>query len=285
MDEPSAEVVRRIFAEYLDGRGDRAIAVGLNRDGILCPSAHRPEQNRHRSADGWQGSTVRAILENPRYTGYAVFGRWTKQEMLLDPDDVGAGHVVRFRRARPDRIVRSRVPAHPAIVSVQNFIDVQLLRRSRGGAARPTLERSSLKASRPYVLGGRIRCGCCQRRMEGAARRWGTYYRCVARTLIPGSPALAGHPPTVYLPEMAILGPVNRWLDKLFDPESLDRTVAALVASQGVTPAEPPPGSDSRMPRLDSGASRQQLPLASTLPRLSTQSIKRKPSAWRRRMN
>ena len=24
-------------------------------------------------ADGWQGSTVRAILENPRYTGYAFF--------------------------------------------------------------------------------------------------------------------------------------------------------------------------------------------------------------------
>src|SRR4029453_2317313 len=112
------------------------------------------------------------------------------------------------------------------------FIDVQLLRRSRGGAARPTLERSSLKASRPYILGGRIRCGYCQRRMEGAARRWGTYYRCVARTLIPGSPAPPGHPPTVYLPEMAILGPVNRWLGKLFDPESLDRTVAALVASQ-----------------------------------------------------
>ncbi|WP_245812011.1 recombinase family protein [Actinophytocola xinjiangensis] len=25
-------------------------------------------------ADGWQGSTVRAILDNPRYTGYAFFG-------------------------------------------------------------------------------------------------------------------------------------------------------------------------------------------------------------------
>src|SRR5215212_1686611 len=55
VDDPPAEVVRRIFAEYLDGRGDRAIAVGLNRDGILCPSAHRPEQNRHRPANGWQG--------------------------------------------------------------------------------------------------------------------------------------------------------------------------------------------------------------------------------------
>jgi len=50
--------VRRIFAEYLDGRGDRAIAHGLNRDRILCPSARRPDQNRHRLADGWQSRTV-----------------------------------------------------------------------------------------------------------------------------------------------------------------------------------------------------------------------------------
>ena len=28
LDEPAAEVVRRIFAEYLDGKGDRAIATG-----------------------------------------------------------------------------------------------------------------------------------------------------------------------------------------------------------------------------------------------------------------
>ena len=51
---------------------------GLNRDRIPCPSARRPDQNRHRLGDGWQGSTVRSILENPRYTGYAIFGRWTK---------------------------------------------------------------------------------------------------------------------------------------------------------------------------------------------------------------
>ena len=235
VDEPAAEVVRRIFSEYLDGRGDRAIAVGLNRDGVLCPSARRPEQNSHRLADGWQGSTVRSILENPRYTGYAVFGRWTKQETLLDAEDVSAGHVVRFRRARPDRIVRSRVQAHPAIVSVQDFVDVQLLRRSRG-PARQTLERSRTTTPHSYALAGRVRCGYCERRMEGAARRWGTYYRCAARTLVPGSPALAGHPKTVYLPETAVVGPINRWLGELFDPDNLDRTVEALVASQGGDP-------------------------------------------------
>ena len=45
VDELSAEIVQRIFAEYLDGRGDRAIANGLNRDDIPCPlsTAARPE--------------------------------------------------------------------------------------------------------------------------------------------------------------------------------------------------------------------------------------------------
>ena len=108
IDEAAAEVVRRIFAEKLDGLGDRVIAESLNRDGVPCPSARWRDQNRHRLADGWQGSSVRAILDNPRYTGYAFFGRWTKHEELLDPDDVAAGHVTRFRRAEPGKIVRSR---------------------------------------------------------------------------------------------------------------------------------------------------------------------------------
>jgi hypothetical protein len=236
IDEVSAEVVRRIFAEYMDGLGDRAIANGLNREGIPCPSARRPDQNRHRLADGWQGSAVRAILDNPRYTGYAVFGRWTKHEVLLNPDDVAAGHVVRFRRSSPDRIVRSRKPAHPAIVSVEDFVEVQLLRRSRaagGLEARRKLERGPKAATkRPYPLRGRVRCALCERRMEGTPRKERTYYRCPARTLVPGSPLLATHPKNVYLPEASVLTAVNDWLGDEFARENRDRTVAALVASQ-----------------------------------------------------
>ncbi|WP_229373464.1 recombinase family protein [Umezawaea beigongshangensis] len=193
LDEPSVEVVRRIFAEYLSGqKGDRAIANVLNRAGVPCPSARRPEQNRHRIADGWQGSTVRAILENPRYTGFAFFGRWARQETLLDPDDVAAGHVVRFRRAAPEKVVRSRQPAHPAVVTVEEFVEAQLLRRSRaagGLAASRKLERGPKATKRPYPLRGRVRCAYCSRRMEGTPRKTRTYYRCSARTLVPGSPA------------------------------------------------------------------------------------------------
>ena len=235
IEEASAEVVRRIFAEYLDGKGDRAIANGLNQDGIPCPSARRPDQNRHRLADGWQGSTVRAILDNPRYTGYAIFGRWAKHEMLLDPDDVAAGHVVRFRRASSDRVVRSRQPAHPAIVSVDDFTQAQLLRRSKGAGGLRTArkaERSGRPTKRTYLFRGRIRCAVCTRKMEASPRAHGMYYRCPARTLAPGSPVLETHPPAVYLREDPIRDAVNGWIGRLFDRDNVDRTVAALVASQ-----------------------------------------------------
>jgi hypothetical protein len=223
-------------SEYLDGRGDRAIAGGLNRDGIPCPSARRPDQNRHRLADGWQASTVRAILDNPRYTGYAFFGRWTKHETLLDPDDVAAGHVVRFRRAGADRVVRSREQAHPAIVSVETFTETQLRRRSRaagGNRERAKLERTRTIGTRPYLLRGMVRCALCSRRMQGAViRKHETYYRCLARTLAPGSAALAEHPRTVNLREYDVLEPLNAWIGHLFDRRNVDRTVAALVASR-----------------------------------------------------
>ncbi|HEX5407988.1 MAG TPA: recombinase family protein [Pseudonocardiaceae bacterium] len=236
IDEAAAEVVRRIFTEYLAGFGDRAIANGLNRDGIPCPSAHNPEQNRNRQADGWQGSAVRSILENPKYTGYAVFGRWTKHEVLLDPDDVAAGHVVRFKRASPDRVVRSRKPAHPEIVPVEVFTEAQLMRRSRaagGLAKRAKLERGPKNTKRPYVFRGRVRCGLCERRMGGTPRKERTYYRCDARTLVPGSAELASHPKNIYLPETAVLTTLNDWLGQVFARENRDETVAALVASQG----------------------------------------------------
>ncbi|GLZ37168.1 recombinase [Actinokineospora sp. NBRC 105648] len=235
VDEPRAEVVRRIFAEYLDGNGDRAIATLLNREGVACPSANRPEQNRHRLADGWQGSTVRAILDNPRYTGYAVFGRWAKHEMLMDPDDVAAGHVTRFRRASPDRIVRSREQAHPEIVSVERFTEVQLRRRAKSAGGLDTArkaERGPNAAARTYLLRGIVRCGVCHRKMQGATIRRGAYYRCTARTMAPGSAALAGHPKTVNLREDAVVDVVNDWIGGLFHPDNVDHTVATLLGAQ-----------------------------------------------------
>ncbi|WP_310971676.1 recombinase family protein [Amycolatopsis sp. 505] len=236
IDESTADVVQRIFAEYLDGNGDRAIANLLNRDGIPCPSAHRPDQNRHRLADGWQGSSVRAILDNPRYTGYAIFGRWTKHETLLDPEDVAAGHVVRFKRAAPDRIVRTREQAHPAIVSVETFTQAQLVRRSKSAGGLKTArkaERGARNTARSYLLRGLIRCGVCGRKMQGTTIRKGAYYRWTSRTMAPGSLQLTEHPKTVNLREGVVVEALNGWLHELFHPDNRDRTAAALLGSDG----------------------------------------------------
>lgn len=236
IDDTCAQVVRRIFAEYLDGNGDRVIAAGLNRDAIPCPSARRPDQNQHRLADGWQGSTVRAILDNPRYTGYAFFGRWTKHETLLNPDDIAAGHIVRFRRASTDRVVRSRQPAHPAIISVEDFTQTQLLRRSKSAGGLSTArkeERGGRATARAYPLRGRLRCSVCNRKMEASPRAHGLYYRCPARTLTPHSPVLAQHPAAVYVREAAICAPLNQWIATLFNTSNRDQTIQALLISQG----------------------------------------------------
>jgi hypothetical protein len=47
---------------------------------------------------------VAAILQNPRYTGYAVFGRWAKKEELIDPDDVAAGYAIHCTMSWPATI-------------------------------------------------------------------------------------------------------------------------------------------------------------------------------------
>lgn len=57
-----AEVVKRIFREYLEGESCQTICRGLERDGILTA----------RGNTRWHGSTIRKILENEKYMGDAL---------------------------------------------------------------------------------------------------------------------------------------------------------------------------------------------------------------------
>src|SRR5262249_55418675 len=78
----TARVVKRIFAEYLAGRGLKAIAEGLTHDDIPSPSAYDPGRNSHRCGIAWSYSAVRAILANPRYTGRQVWNKQPKSQRL-----------------------------------------------------------------------------------------------------------------------------------------------------------------------------------------------------------
>ena len=78
IDEPAADVVRRIFALCLDGKGPMQIAKLLQREKVLVPTAYYDTIGRKHStptpADiyGWDDSTIVHILSNRQYTGCAV---------------------------------------------------------------------------------------------------------------------------------------------------------------------------------------------------------------------
>lgn len=109
------------------------------------------------------------------------------------------------------------------------------MRRSRAAGGLPgiaKLERNRAATKHTYLLKGLVRCEICTRKMQGAAIRKGVYYRCIARTMAPGSAALADHPKTVNLREDVVVSPINEWLCQVFDPDNRDDTVRLLTGSQ-----------------------------------------------------
>ena len=94
--EAEAEIVRRIFREYVDGRTPRDIAHDLNAERIT------PPRGRAWNASTINGNMLRGngILNNELYAGRLV---WNKVRMVKDPD-------TGKRISRPNR--RERLASH-----------------------------------------------------------------------------------------------------------------------------------------------------------------------------
>jgi len=228
IDPSAAEVVRRIFAEYLTGRGVVAIANRLTREGVPCPSAHDRARNLHRSGTAWVGSAVAAILRNPRYTGYEVWNKQRKEEVLIDVEDVALGHRTTMNRNPVDAWIYSPAPVHERIISKETFdrtFEAIQTRGTKDATGRP--ERAPRHTTRPYLLRGVISCARCGRHMEGSWNNNCPHYRCRIK---PADAALAasGHPRAAYVREDKIIDRIDAWLDALFAPAHRDRTIEAL---------------------------------------------------------
>src|SRR6266542_2024985 len=239
----TAWVVRRIFAEYLAGRGLFAIAEGLTRDRIPSPSQHDRARNRHRTGEGWSKSAVRVILRNPRYTGRQVWNKQRKDEILLDVDDVAAGYETRMRWNEAGSWIWSDSLAHEPLISNEDFEAAQAIMAGAGRARRSRREVHQ-RVAHPYVLRGRLHCGHCGRRMQGQYSNHEPYYRC----RYPREYALASHvrhPGNVYLREADVLPAIDRWLTVIFAPRRLTRTIAEMQAAQA-TPATPEPAAPAQ---------------------------------------
>ena len=229
-DPISAPIARRIFDDYIAGRGYLAIAERLTADGIPSPSGHDPARNRHRASSGgaWGKSAVRAIIENPRYTGRQVWNRQRRDEVLLDVDDVAAGHETKLRWNDPSDWIWSAEQTHEALVDADLFERAQQIRLA--GKQRPTTHKRP-RVKRTYQLSGLIRCGLCGRRMQGSFNNGREHYRCQYASEYAMAKGI-DHPKTVYLREDRITDALDAWLATMFDEATVDATCDAMSRAQ-----------------------------------------------------
>ncbi|MCW2554857.1 MAG: Recombinase [Mycobacterium sp.] len=195
---------------------------------IPSPSQADPARNRHRTGEGWAKSAVKSILANPRYTGHQVWNRQRKDEVLLDVANVADGYETKMRWNDKGSWVWSEKAAHEPLVSVEDFEAAQTIQASSG---RTRIHREWEVVRRAYVLRGRLRCGLCQRKMQGQLSHDAAYCRC----RYPKEYALANHvqhPSNVLLREDQILPVLDRWLIKAFAPHRIGDTVRAMAAAQ-----------------------------------------------------
>ena len=231
-DPQTAHVVRRIFAEYLRGRGLKAMAEDLTRDDIPSPSAYDPGRNKHRCGIAWSYSAVRAILANPRYTGRQVWNKQPKSEQLIDVNDVALGHATKQTRNEQGKWIWSREPVHEPLIGTEVFEQVQALQRAKGSAS----ERSPRRTPRGYALRGIMRCGICGRKMQGSWNNGKPHYRCTFLAEYAAKNKV-DHPASVYVREEQLLPELDGWLSRKLDPVAFTSAVREFQAAQPEEPA------------------------------------------------
>ena len=162
-----AEVVRRIFQDYLAGKSPRAIAIALNRERVTGP--------RH---NGWTASTIigsrkrgNGILNNALYTGQLV---WNRQRFIKDP-------VTGKRQARsnPKATWVTKEVSHLRIIEDDLWNETQTRQEQRSLGTRPAKNICpDWQQRRPkHLFSGLIKCASCGGGMTLVSR---VYYGCSA---------------------------------------------------------------------------------------------------------
>lgn len=201
-----AEIVRRIFAEYLDGAGVMTIAKKLTADGILSPRGGT-----------WHATTIRKILVNYAYTGN-----------LLLQKTFSENHITKRRLVN-----RGEMPMYHAEHTHQPIIDLGTFQAVQAEIARRAEHYNGRGASRAvYPFTSKIvcaGCGCHYRRKVTASRVvWicGTYN-------VYGKGAC---PISKQIPEKTLLSVTTDVLDlSSFDEAAFKEKVAEIYAGSNNT--------------------------------------------------
>ena len=188
-----AEVVKTIFAAYLEGRGRDNIAKELNRRGIP----------RNNGQGKWHPFTISYILTNIAYTGDAIWQKTFRDETIPFPKVQNTGQ-------KPRYLVEK---CNPAIISKEDFQKVQELIASRSKTEKH-------RQVSPY--GKHIFCGDCGRMCRRKVTNGKPYWVCRQQD---GEKAACSVP---QVPEEEITQALLRLCNKLREGDTLRPLLAQL---------------------------------------------------------
>jgi site-specific DNA recombinase len=125
-----------------------------------------------------------------------------------------------------DQWIYSEQIVHPQIISEQTF------QRVRDLMAVPILpgERKLRPSRHSYMFRGLLRCGLCDRRMQGHQANGEPYDRC-RPSIGTASVHDPDHPRHITVRQSDIVGPLDNWLHGRFEPQEIAVTVDELTAA------------------------------------------------------
>jgi site-specific DNA recombinase len=159
--EPAeADIVQRIFAEYIAGCSARKIAAGLNQDHLRSPRGGQ-----------WNASTIHGsrqrrngILNNEMYVGRLV---WNRQRFVKNPD-------TGKRQSRLNPVEEWVITEVPDL----RIIDQDIWEQAQVLKSRYASHAGNKRQTKKRLLTGLVRCGCCGGNMTIARK---DRYYCAAR--------------------------------------------------------------------------------------------------------
>ena len=148
-----AEVVRRIFRDYLSGKGVDRIANELNDEGI-----------KTRLGYDWRNNGVLGVLRNYSYTGNLLLQKYYREDHITKRSVLNDGKLPQYHAQE----------THEPIVSLEDFLAVQdeIERRSRHHAPK------GKKYYAQYPFSGLIVCGNCGKKYRRKVTRTGAVWIC-----------------------------------------------------------------------------------------------------------
>lgn len=147
-----ADIVRRIFAEYLSGRGTTAIANGLNAEGFMT-----------RRGFSWRPNVIAQTLRNYNYTGNLILQKTYRENHLTKRKLMNDGVLPKYHVS----------DSHEAIIDLATFEAVQTEIERRAEA-----HRHSRPCTGRYPFSGLIVCANCGRHYRRKTTKTGIVWIC-----------------------------------------------------------------------------------------------------------